>query len=133
MPKPIIETHEGVKTGVICFGSSYEPVREARDRLKASGLKTNHLLLKALPLTKESKEFLAAHDVVYLVEQNRDAQMASIFKDEWPELSAKIVSILIYDGLPVTTLQVVKQIQQHQKGDMKEAAEWQEKKLIASV
>src|SRR2546427_451165 len=133
VPKPIIETHEGVKTGVIWFGSSYEPVREARDRLKASGLKTNHLLLRALPLTKESKEFLAAHDVVYLVEQNRDAQMASIFKDEWPELSAKIVSILIYDGLPVTTLQVVKQIQQHQKGDMKEAAEWQEKKLIASV
>jgi 2-oxoglutarate/2-oxoacid ferredoxin oxidoreductase subunit alpha len=133
VPKPIVEMQEGIKTGIICFGSSYEPVREARDRLRASGLKTNQLLLRALPLTEETKEFLAAHNVVYLVEQNRDAQMASIFKDEWPELSTKIVSVLIYDGLPVTTLEVVRQIQQHQKGDMKEAAAWQEKKLIASV
>jgi 2-oxoglutarate ferredoxin oxidoreductase subunit alpha len=133
VPKPIVEMHDGVKTGVICFGSSYEAVREARDRLKASGLKTNHLLLRALPLTEESKKFVAAHDVVYLVEQNRDAQMASIFKDEWPELGARIVSVLIYDGLPVTTLEVVRQIRQHHGGNLKEEAKWQEKKLIASV
>ena len=133
VPKPIIEMHEGVKTGVICFGSSYEPVREARERLKASGLKTNHLLLRALPLTEKTKKFVAAHDVIYLVEQNRDAQMASIFKDEWPELGAKIVSILIYDGLPVTTLEVVRQIRQHHGGDVKEVEKWQEKKLIAQA
>jgi len=132
VPKPIIEMQEGVKTGVICFGSSYEAVREARDRLKASGLKTNHLLLRALPLTEETKKFVAAHDVIYLVEQNRDAQMASIFKDEWAELGAKIVSILIYDGLPVTTLEVVRQIRQHHSGDIKKEVEkWQEKKLTA--
>ncbi len=133
VPKPIIETSEGVKTGVICFGSSHEAVREARDRLKASGLKTNHLLLRALPLTEETRKFVAANDVVYLVEQNRDAQMASIFKDEWPELGEKIVSVLIYDGLPVTTLEVVRQIRQHHDGDMKEESKWQEKKLIASI
>jgi 2-oxoglutarate/2-oxoacid ferredoxin oxidoreductase subunit alpha len=133
VPKPIVEMNDGVKTGVICFGSSYEPVREARDRLKASGLKTNHLLLRALPLTEETRKFVAAHDVIYLVEQNRDAQMASIFKDEWPELGAKIVSVLIYDGLPVTTLEVVRQVRQHQDGNMKEETKWQEKKLIASI
>jgi len=132
VPKPIVEMQEGVKTGVICFGSSYEAVREARDRLKAAGLKTNHLLLRALPLTEEARKFVAAHDVIYLVEQNRDAQMASIFKDEWPDLGAKIVSILIYDGLPVTTLEVMRQIRQHHSGDMKKEEEkWQEKKLIA--
>ncbi len=131
VPKPIVEVQDGIKTGIICFGSSYEPVREARDRLRASGLKTNHLLLRALPLTDEIKGFVAAHDVVYLVEQNRDGQMASIFKDEWPELGAKIVSILIYDGLPATTLEVVRQINQHRTGGRKEAQEWQEKKLIA--
>jgi 2-oxoglutarate ferredoxin oxidoreductase subunit alpha len=132
MPKPIIEMQDGVKTGVICFGSSYEPVREARDRLKAAGLKTNHLLLRALPLTEETKKFVAAHDVLYLVEQNRDAQMASIFKDEWPELGARIVSILIYDGLPATTLEVVRQIRQNHSGDLKKEVEkCQEKKLTA--
>jgi 2-oxoglutarate ferredoxin oxidoreductase subunit alpha len=110
VPKPIIERERGVKTGIICYGSSYEPVREARDRLKARGLKTNHLLIRALPLTSEVRDFLAEHDTVYLVEQNRDAQMAAIVKDEHPELGAKMTSILVYNGLPVTAGEIVKQI-----------------------
>jgi 2-oxoglutarate ferredoxin oxidoreductase subunit alpha len=133
VPKPIVETQEGVKTGVICFGSSYEPVREARDRLRTAGLKTNHLLIRALPLSREVLEFVAAHDVVYLVEQNRDAQMASIFKDEWPELGPRIVSILVYNGLPVTAGEVCRQVQEHQKELKSGVKEWQEKKLIASI
>ncbi len=110
VPKPIIERERGVKTGIICYGSSYEPVREARDRLKAAGLKTNHMLIRALPLPKEVSEFLAEHDTVYLVEQNRDGQMAAIIKDEHPELGTRIVSVLVYNGLPVTAGEVVKQI-----------------------
>ena len=110
VPKPIIERERGVKTGIICYGSSYEPVREARDRLKARGLKTNHMLIRALPLTSEVRDFLAEHDTVYLVEQNRDGQMAAIIKDDWPELGAKIVNVLIYNGLPATPLEVVNQI-----------------------
>ncbi|MEK7379137.1 MAG: hypothetical protein AABZ71_09530, partial [Candidatus Binatota bacterium] len=82
----------------------------ARNRLRAEGLKTNHLLLRALPLSEEVKKFLEAHEVVYLVEQNRDAQMAAIIKEDWPELGAKIVSVLIYDGLPVTAGEIVRQI-----------------------
>ena len=58
VPKPIVEKERGVKTGIICYGSSYEPVREARDRLKARGLKTNHMLIRALPLTSEVMGFL---------------------------------------------------------------------------
>jgi 2-oxoglutarate ferredoxin oxidoreductase subunit alpha len=110
VPKPIIEMTKGVKTGIISYGSSYEPVREARDRLRVAGLKTNHLLLRALPLTSEVREFLAEHDTVYLVEQNRDGQMAAIIKDENPDLGAKIVSVLIYNGLPATPKEVVQQI-----------------------
>jgi len=110
VPKPIIEKERGVKTGIICYGSSYEPVREARDRLKARGLRTNHMLIRALPLTTEVRDFLAEHDTIYFVEQNRDGQMAAIIKDESPELGAKIVSVLIYNGLPATPLEVVNQI-----------------------
>jgi 2-oxoglutarate ferredoxin oxidoreductase subunit alpha len=110
VPKPIVEKERGVKTGIISYGSSYEPVREARDRLKAAGLKTNHMLIRALPLTIEVREFLAEHDTIYLVEQNRDGQMAAIMKDETPELGSKIVSILIYNGFPVSAGEVVKQI-----------------------
>ena len=110
VPKPIIEKDKNVKTGIICYGSSFEPVREARDRLKTQGLKTNHMLIRALPLASEVREFIAEHDTIYLVEQNRDAQMAAIIKDEMPELGAKIVNILVYNGLPVTAGEVVKQI-----------------------
>jgi 2-oxoglutarate ferredoxin oxidoreductase subunit alpha len=85
-------------------------VREARDRLRAAGLKTNYMLIRALPLTSEVTEFMTEHDTIYLVEQNRDAQMAAIIKDEHPELGVKIVSILIYNGLPVTPKEVVSQI-----------------------
>jgi 2-oxoglutarate ferredoxin oxidoreductase subunit alpha len=110
VPKPIAEKEKGVKTGIICYGSSYEPVREARDRLKVAGLKTNLMLIRALPLTREVTDFLVEHETIYLVEQNRDGQMAAIMKDENPELGAKIVSILIYNGLPATPLEVTKQI-----------------------
>jgi len=110
VPKPIVEITRGVKTGIICYGSSYEPVREARDRLKAAGLKTNHMVIRALPLTSEVREFLAEHDTIYLVEQNRDAQMAAIIKDEFPDLGAKMTSVLVYNGLPMTAGEVVRQI-----------------------
>ncbi|MFQ5903216.1 MAG: 2-oxoacid:acceptor oxidoreductase subunit alpha [Candidatus Binatia bacterium] len=133
VPKPIIEMNDGAKTGIICFGSSYEPTQEARGRLRDAGLKTNHLLLRALPLTEEVKEFLAANELIYLVEQNRDAQMAAIFKEEWPELSAKIASVLIYDGLPATAGEIVRQIQGYRTKARTGAEEWQEKKLIASI
>lgn len=110
VPKPLVEKERGVKTGIICYGSSYEPVREARVRLKAAGLKTNHMLIRALPLTSEVRDFLVEHDTIYLVEQNRDAQMAAIIKDENPDLGSKITSILIYNGLPVAAGEVVRQI-----------------------
>jgi 2-oxoglutarate/2-oxoacid ferredoxin oxidoreductase subunit alpha len=110
VPKPIVEKERGVKTGIICYGSSYEPVREARDRLKAAGLKTNHLLIRALPLTSEVRDFLVEHDTIYLVEQNRDGQMAAIIKDENPDLGSKLTSILVYNGLPMAAGEVVKQI-----------------------
>jgi 2-oxoglutarate ferredoxin oxidoreductase subunit alpha len=68
------------------------------------------MLVRALPLTGEVRDFLAEHDTIYFVEQNRDAQMAAIIKDEQPEVGAKIVSVLVYNGLPVTAGEVVKQI-----------------------
>ena len=136
VPKPLIEQDADVQSGVICFGSSYEAVREARDRLKASGVDTNHLLLRALPLTEEVREFLANHEVVYLMEQNRDGQMAAIFREEFPEFATRIVSILIYDGLPATAGEIVRQVEQHREATTngigtKVDESWQ--KQIASI
>jgi 2-oxoglutarate ferredoxin oxidoreductase subunit alpha len=133
VPRPIVEVTNGVKTGLICFGSSYEATREARDRLNVAGLKTNHLVLRALPLTDEVQAFLEAHEVIYLVEQNRDAQMAAIIKDEYPELGARIVSVLNYDGLPVASGEIVRQIQEYRKTSRTKGKQWLEKRQIASI
>ena len=133
VPKPIVEASPNVKAGFISFGSSYEPTREARDRLKAEGMETNHLLLRALPLAEEVKKFVAAHDIVYLVEQNRDGQMAAILKAESPDLGTKIVSILIYDGLPATPGNIVRQVHEFLSTSGKEAKQWQAKRPIASI
>lgn len=136
VPKPLVEYQTDVNTGVICFGSSFEPVREARDRLRAAGVETNHLLLRALPLTDEVRQFMAAHEVVYLMEQNRDGQMAAIFKVEYPEFATRIISVLIYDGLPAAAGEIVRQIQEHREGpaediETKVDESWQ--KQIASI
>lgn len=107
LPLPDIEEADGNRVGIISFGSSVEAVREARDRMKAQGLETSHLLLKALPASIRVKDFIDRHELVFIMEQNRDGQVAQIFRAEWPELAYKIHKILNYDGLPVTAGAVV--------------------------
>jgi 2-oxoglutarate ferredoxin oxidoreductase subunit alpha len=77
-------------------------VVEARDQLRQeSGLEMDYLLLKALPFTDAVAAFVARHERIYVVEQNRDAQMAGLLKMEYPEQAARFRSVLHYDGLPV--------------------------------
>lgn len=104
VPKPVIEARPSVKTGIVYYGSSEDAVAEARGRL---GFPTNACRLRALPFTSEFEAFLAAHDRVYVVEQNRDAQMLTLIRSELPELSARCRSILHYDGLPLDADSVV--------------------------
>ena len=107
VPAPKIERTAGAEIGIFAFGSSHWAVLEARDRMSAEGLKTSYLLLKALPFTKEIRPFLASVDRVYVVEQNRDGQMASLLKMEYPDVATKIRSVLYYTGLPLDAQTVV--------------------------
>ncbi len=111
MPRPVI--HNGAKTGegAISFGSSYGPACEALDRLRSAGRALDHLLLRALPVNGEVREFLASHQRVFLVEQNRDGQMTQVLRDEFPEYAARIRPVLIYDGLPATAGEIVQLIE----------------------
>ncbi len=93
--------------GLISFGSSFEAAREAADRLAAAGRPMDHLLLRALPLTAEFGEFLAQHEAVYLIEQNRDGQMTQVVRDDFPKYADRVRPVLIYDGLPVTAGEIV--------------------------
>jgi 2-oxoglutarate ferredoxin oxidoreductase subunit alpha len=111
MPQPILRNGAGGNAGVISFGSSFQPTCEALDRLAAAGKPMDHLMLRALPVNGEVRDFLAGHERVHLVEQNRDAQMTQILRDEFPEFAARIHPVLIYDGLPATAGEIVQLIE----------------------
>jgi 2-oxoglutarate ferredoxin oxidoreductase subunit alpha len=101
MPPPVIAEDDGAEVGLIAYGSSHWAMVEARDQLRAAGLKTGYCLVKALPLHAEVRRFMAKYPRLYVVEQNRDAQMGQIVKLESPEGAAKVRSVLHYNGLPI--------------------------------
>ena len=75
--------------------------------MSAEGYATDHLLLRALPLSPQVEEFIAKHETVYVVEQNRDGQMTQILRDDFPPYAARLRPVLIYDGLPPAPRDIV--------------------------
>jgi 2-oxoglutarate ferredoxin oxidoreductase subunit alpha len=112
MPKPVVHTMPGGgDVGIIAFGSSDGAVEEARHVLrKDKGVATDYLRLRALPIDTEVRQFIDSHRVVYVVEQNRDAQAASILKLECPHRTEAIESVLHYSGLPIDAQSIVEGI-----------------------
>jgi 2-oxoglutarate/2-oxoacid ferredoxin oxidoreductase subunit alpha len=115
MPPPVVDRVPGAEVGILGFGSSHWAIVEARDLLSADGLKTSYLLLKAVPFTKDVRSFIEAYDRVYVVEQNRDAQMMSLLTMEYPDLATKLRPILHYDGLPIDAESVVERIKERER------------------
>lgn len=101
VPKPVIDRREGAKIGLIAYGTTDFPLQEARHQLsKEKHLETSYLRLRALPFTSELEAFVAEHDQIYVVEQNRDGQMADLIRLAVGEDQKKISKILHYSGLP---------------------------------
>jgi 2-oxoglutarate/2-oxoacid ferredoxin oxidoreductase subunit alpha len=103
VPHPIVVQTGKSKIGIIAFGTSDFAVVESRDQLKKEyGVETDYLRIRAFPFTSEVHEFIGAHDRVYIVEQNRDAQMLSLLKLDLPaEDAVKLRSIRHFNGLPI--------------------------------
>jgi 2-oxoglutarate ferredoxin oxidoreductase subunit alpha len=103
VPRPeVIQTGKS-KIGLIAFGSSDFATVESRDQLKKEfTLDTDYLRIRAFPFSREVHEFVASHDRVYVIEQNRDAQMLSLLKlDLAAEEIVKLRSIRHFNGLPI--------------------------------
>jgi 2-oxoglutarate ferredoxin oxidoreductase subunit alpha len=105
-------THK-TRLGVIAFGSSDGAVIEARDRLAEQGVHADYLRLRAFPFGPEVIDFLNAHDTVFVVEQNRDAQMKSLLLLESGGAARGLVSILHYNGMPIPSECVVQGVVGH--------------------
>ena len=103
VPKPDIAIRDkGSRSGIIYFGATRPAVLEALDLLERDGIRLNALRLKAFPFTHEVAAFCAAHDRIFVVEQNRDAQMRSLLMTEAGVPAEKLIPALSYDGLPMT-------------------------------
>jgi 2-oxoglutarate ferredoxin oxidoreductase subunit alpha len=115
VPASIIKTSPGAEIGIIAYGSSDPAVEEARHILSTEeGVETDYLRLRALPADTVVRDFIASHRVTYLVEQNRDAQCASILQLDWPHLATKIRSILHFNGLPIDAQSIVEGVLAHE-------------------
>jgi 2-oxoglutarate/2-oxoacid ferredoxin oxidoreductase subunit alpha len=103
IPAPIFDGAGTARVGILAFGSSHWAVVESRDQLLCeSGIATDYLRLRAYPFTQHVQEFIAQHDVVYVVEQNRDAQMLQLLKvDLDPTLLTRLRSVTHFNGLPI--------------------------------
>jgi 2-oxoglutarate/2-oxoacid ferredoxin oxidoreductase subunit alpha len=103
VPKPeIVLRDQGGKVGIIYFGANAPAVHEALDGLEREGVRLNALRLKAFPFTREVLGFCAAHDRIFVVEQNRDSQMRSLLIAEGGVPGSKLIAANCYDGMPLT-------------------------------
>jgi len=103
VPAPVIVQNGKSKIGLIAYGTSDYAVLESRDQMKKEyGVETDYLRIRAFPFTREIHEFVASHECVYIIEQNRDAQMLSLLKLDLPATEAvKLRSIRHFNGLPI--------------------------------
>jgi len=103
VPRPEITKGNNAKIGIIGYGTSHWGITESRDQLRSEyGIETDYLRLRAYPFTREVHEFVEQHEHVYVVEQNRDAQMLGLLKlDVKPELTPRLRSIAHITGLPL--------------------------------
>jgi 2-oxoglutarate ferredoxin oxidoreductase subunit alpha len=103
VPRPELTKGKDAKIGIIGYGTSHWGITESRDQLREEySIETDYLRLRAYPFTREVHEFIEQHDRIYLVEQNRDAQMLTLLKlDLKPELMTKLRSIAHITGLPL--------------------------------
>ncbi|HVJ06566.1 MAG TPA: 2-oxoacid:acceptor oxidoreductase subunit alpha [Candidatus Saccharimonadales bacterium] len=103
VPGPVLEhSAPGAKVGVIAFGSSHWAMVETVDQLKEQGIEADYLRVRAYPFNAAVHEFIAAHERVYVVDQNRDGQMLQLIKmDIASEDVVKLRSVRHYNGHPL--------------------------------
>ncbi len=96
--------------GILFFGTTTYAALEAMDIMKSKALQIDAMRIKALPFSQSVEDFVAMHERVFVVEQNRDAQFRSLLMIELNIAPDKLVPILNYDGLPITAFDIAEQI-----------------------
>ncbi len=109
-PPEVLSRRLDCSEAMLFFGTSTYAAIEAMDELGALGIPMNAMRLRAFPFGQAVRDFIERHERVYVVEQNRDAQMRSLLLIELGVAPQKLVSVLQYDGFPITAAAIVGQI-----------------------
>jgi 2-oxoglutarate ferredoxin oxidoreductase subunit alpha len=111
LPAPLLDG-PGTEVGIIAYGSSHHAIVESRDQLRREkGLQTDYLRIRAFPFSQEVRAFVERHPRVYVVEQNRDGQLAALLKLDLPaELTPRLRSLAHIPGLPLDARSVTDEI-----------------------
>jgi 2-oxoglutarate/2-oxoacid ferredoxin oxidoreductase subunit alpha len=113
VPQPVLTpAARPTRLGVLYFGSTAPAMDEALAVLAERGVHLDALRLRAFPFPDSVAQFIAAHDEVYVVEQNRDAQMRSLLVNELGIDPARLLPVLHYDGTPITARFITRTIMQ---------------------
>ena len=114
VPHPIRrDSKHTTKYGVLYFGSTSPAMDEALDLLEEKGSHVNAMRLRAFPFPESVRNFILEHDSVFIVEQNRDAQMRGILINELGIDPARMVAVCHYDGTPITGRFISREIGAH--------------------
>jgi 2-oxoglutarate/2-oxoacid ferredoxin oxidoreductase subunit alpha len=103
----------GKRAGIICYGTSALPMGEALDLLAGEGIQLDTLRLRAFPFGEEVYQFIEDHEVVFVVDQNRDAQMKTLLVNEGGLNPAELVSVRYYGGLSISADEIQRQVSEY--------------------
>jgi 2-oxoglutarate ferredoxin oxidoreductase subunit alpha len=107
VPRP---ASQETRTGAIYFGSTTPAMHEALDTLEAQGRYIDALRVRAFPFPQSVFDFIAAHDEVFVIEQNRDGQLRSLLINEGAVDPSKLTAVLHYEGAPITARFITERI-----------------------
>jgi 2-oxoglutarate/2-oxoacid ferredoxin oxidoreductase subunit alpha len=107
VPRAIIDATAGSDIGLVSIGSCDGAIHEAMDVLKAEGVAVDYMRVRAFPFSEDVERFLSAHKLLFVIEQNRDAQFKSLLTLETAVEKSQLRSLLSYDGLPISSSFIV--------------------------
>ncbi len=112
-PPELYQEKNQSKNGLLFFGTSQYSTEEAMAIFQSENIVFDAIRIKAFPFNKTVEDFIHSHDRVFVIEQNRDAQMRSLLMIEMGAHPEKLISVLNYDGMPITADHIIQQISSH--------------------
>ena len=114
VPQPLLRAAAmPTRLGVLYFGSTAAAMDEALEALAAAGIHLDAMRLRAFPFPASVRAFISGHDQLFVVEQNRDAQMRSLLVNELDADPARLTAVLHYDGTPITARFITQAVTRH--------------------